>query len=1276
MFFGASNMNLCWQAALAALVAIVAGGACVLASDSGRGRHKQFYVVPTPGQVVVDGKLHDWDLSGQIEMFVVEATRATQNAKIAAMYDAEALYISGEIADPTPLMNRHDPKVDPHRGWDADALQFRLVLDPEAEYPEKENAFRYRNKDAPPDTRDDIVHLLLWYFTDDGSANLQMSVGMSYRAPRPEWKPHGLVPADKFAGAYRKWDNGRGYTFEYRIPWETLGAKRPLRAGDRVAGTMQVNWSRPDGLKTGGGSAWSYDVLGTPGFPFQSAACWGQMIFAEQGNVPKELVEAGVPPERVLPLEFTYDLPADSRATTIQLMDQDNRVVRIIVAQQERPAGRNVERWDGLDSRGNLLPAGEYHWRGICSAEPIRAEYRFSVHNSGQPAYPTDDNKGGWGSDHNNPFGATVIGDDMLLYWSGCEYGWGLIRVNADGRKQWGSKSFAKHLATDGERLFVVGGPTWHMIPGVHVLDASDSRPIQLANGQATLPPPPGGEEAQNEVTGLAWHQGKLYTAYAARDLIAVHDTATGELLASWQVPIPGRLAALPDGSLAVISQGQVLKVTEGAANAWISDNLDEPQGIAVSQDGAVYVSNQGRLHNVSVFDAQGKYLRSIGKPGGRPAVGAYDPSGMYMPGGIALDSRGRLWVAETTDYPKRFSVWDAKTGGLVNEFFGGSSYFAYGYIDPARPDEIYAHNVIWAIDWKKHTTRPKFTIWRQIAPDMPPAPNVDAHSGCFRLQTADNGQQFGYGPAGKSRSAILYLLAQDRFQPILGTINPWVDGFPVLDDLKAGLEAKWKADGLRDNQQPRGLFWQDANGDGRISPDEVSVQPGLGQVARINPDLSLIMSSGRRLRPIRVDATGRPVYDPTQAEDTAMKDKLAGFYIISPDQGAFVLNYGREDGTLTRWSATGEREWYFSGLIKWQSALNLPTVGPGRLWAMTRPMGVAGGVIAFQTYFGACQLFRADGMYVGMLLQDGRNQPSLGAHTGQPEGQGGSFVELEIDGAKRIFMIHGGQDVRVWEVLGLDAIQDLPGGVYVHTEEMVAKARAAKQDYDTAMGGKEIVIVRGRKALASAKAVGKRLEDGRGFEARVAYDDKNLYCRFDVTAPHGLQNGQANPQIIFRGGNCLDIQLAADSKADPNRDRPAPGDLRLLVTRKNEKPFAVLFRPRLAGFASERIALVSPTGKEEFDAISEVEVELEYEKTDTGFIATVTVPLETIGFQPKPGQKVRMDLGYIFGNSEGTRTIARAYANNNSFSANVVDDIPNESRLEPKEWGEATVAE
>ncbi len=421
-------MNPCGKHFLAVLAAILALGLSLAASaDTGLARHKKIYAVPAPKKVTIDGKLNDWDLSGQITMYVVSETSDMQSAKFAMMYDQDALYLSAVVRDPTPMMNRHDPQVDADRAWDADACQFRLTLDPKMGYPVN---IGYGTGDM---ANTNIVHLLLWYYTDKQEPCLQMSSSMNYVSPRPTWGKFGVVPHACYQAKYLKMDDGRGYTFEYRIPWSTLGAKAPLQAGDLAAGTVQFNWSQPDGLHTAGGSAWCYDVLGSPGFPYQSTGCWGKIIFSAKGHLPKEMVEEGIAPAKPLPLQFSYELPENSQIT-IQLMDKEHIVRRILVPQGNRQAGKNVELWDGMDDLGAPLPAGEYTWQGIYH-QPITQKFLFSPHNSGTPPYATDDGTGGWGGDHGCPRDTCAFDNGVILCWNAAEAGWGTIRTDLQRKK-------------------------------------------------------------------------------------------------------------------------------------------------------------------------------------------------------------------------------------------------------------------------------------------------------------------------------------------------------------------------------------------------------------------------------------------------------------------------------------------------------------------------------------------------------------------------------------------------------------------------------------------------------------------------------------------------------------------------------------------------------------------------------------------------------------------------------------------------------------------------
>ncbi|HUU95292.1 MAG TPA: hypothetical protein VM487_06110, partial [Phycisphaerae bacterium] len=174
---------------------LVAG---VSAFANGRGLHKKIYAVPAPGKIRIDGKLDDWDLSGQLFMYVVQETSEMQSARFAMMYDDDALYLSGIVRDPSPMMNRHDPTVDPEKAWDADVCQIYMCLDPALGYP-LGNLGTFNSQSDPR-----VATMYLWYFTDRKEANLACFRSFGDGPHRPDLGANGVIPRDKFQAAYVK----------------------------------------------------------------------------------------------------------------------------------------------------------------------------------------------------------------------------------------------------------------------------------------------------------------------------------------------------------------------------------------------------------------------------------------------------------------------------------------------------------------------------------------------------------------------------------------------------------------------------------------------------------------------------------------------------------------------------------------------------------------------------------------------------------------------------------------------------------------------------------------------------------------------------------------------------------------------------------------------------------------------------------------------------------------------------------------------------------------
>jgi DNA-binding beta-propeller fold protein YncE len=1259
--------------------------------DSQRGRHDRLYVVPRPGEVKIDGDLSDWDLSGQIWVWVAADTAEMQSARFAAMYDDEALYLSAEVRDPSPLMNRHDPLVDPDSGWDADACQFRIVVDASQGWPVAQGI----NSGEVPN--DQMLHLTLWQYTDEKKPAIHLVTGMNYAVP--EGYPRGIIPNDKYEASYVPAKDGHGYIVEWRLPWTTLLAKKPPKAGDIVAGTVQFNWGRPDGLRTAGGNAWAYDVMCRPGFTFQESGCWGKIIFSPKGNLPREMVEEGVPPEPPLPLTFEYELPEDGEAT-VTLFDEAGNMVRTLVASGARRAGKNIERWDGLDDRGVALPAGKYTWKGLIHG-PITTKYLLSLHNSGQPGHKTDDGTGGWGGDHGWPQDIALLGDDkILMCWNAAESGWGIIRTNYDGKKEWGTVSNSELLATSDDGKFVYVACTEATADGhlVRVLDAKDFRPINFGSGRTAVEPPPGTPQQvhfRGFIGGLDCKGDALYASVPSLNKVVVYDAAQGTIRTTWDAPNPWHLVALDDGSVLVVcgpaEKREVLRFTaDGKSSPFIADHLDEATGIAVGPDGNIYVANRGKLHNVSVFDSSGKYLRSIGKPGGRPWRGQYDPSGMIMPRGIEVDRQNRLWVAEEQDMPKRISVWNTQDGSLLKEFFGGSAYATWVYMRPDREDIAYCHGVEWEIDLDKGTSRPLTTLWRadRDNPNMVGPMNVGGAAGHLRVIVGKNGHEYAVGQ-GQDYGQRVMIRDGDVFKPFIATIpnlwdNPYIPWplYPALADKQ-----KFK----------QGVYiWQDQDNDQCVDENEITLgEEWVGYFGWFDEECNAWV--GRQggcviVKPTRFEPDGRPVYDLSPEHlDSLPKLPFLGaignmtgvwtnledpsdtsVYTIRAEAPAGATDPLLRHG-MTRFTRDGKVLWNFQAVLDWHSAMNLGTAKAGKIWGPTSPLGVAGDFTGVATYFGSFHLLTRDGLYVAKIMKDGR-LPGLGADVIAAECFTGLMVRTK---GGRYLLLAGDQDGRITEILGLDTVKRLEGGSFTLSAEQVALAAQEREAYLSQQAkAQSLVIVRGgADAARLSRGIVKRSENDK-FSAKFSYDGTNLYARYEVQAPYELVNSMSEANIVFRGGNCIDLQIATDPSAPADRTAPAPGDVRLLVTRQNDKPFAVLYRPKVAGFSGTPIVLTSPVDKESFDSIEVVSdrIQLDYRKVPAGFEAVVTIPLDLLGWKPQPGGSVRMDVGYIFGNATGTRAARRAYWSNSSFEAAVVDDIPDESRLAPKEWGTANV--
>jgi hypothetical protein len=494
-----------------------------------------------------------------------------------------------------------------------------------------------------------------------------------------------------------------------------------------------------------------------------------------------------------------------------------------------------------------------------------------------------------------------------------------------------------------------------------------------------------------------------------------------------------------------------------------------------------------------------------------------------------------------------------------------------------------------------------------------------------------------------------------------------------------------------------------------------------------VDQSLRVSTASGLVVAPARFTVTGAPVYD-LVALTPAVEPKSGGGPLLSRDGWLITV------GLPIRGARTGSPAWAYpqthAGIQGSQPAgapqypghvigtthlagftvtppCPAPTPTPWYSFAtslFTRPAKVAPPEELWTVIGnrGNLYMFTTDGFFVTELFRD-RIAAGQGSGPDPVVGpakavRGMSLREMSLgeeafwpsitqtkDG--NIYLVAGHGFSALFRLTGLETMKRLPPQTLTVTPAMVEAARnvlVQQQQAEMADKGRKTLAVRSSQTAPTvdgkaddwAAATWAPIADGLAGALQISGD--RLYLAVCATGnarfADYLSNVTAVDKLLFKGGGALDLQLGTDPTADPKREKPVAGDLRLLVARVGGKTKAMLYRQVVPG-TSEPEPFISPVKRVTIDRIDDVSAAMQVTASPLcpapnsyadQVLYEFSVPLATLGLKPAPGMKLLGDLGVLRGN--GIETAARVYWSNQTTT--FVCDIPGEVELNPSLWG------
>ncbi|YCM42797.1 FlgD immunoglobulin-like domain containing protein [Verrucomicrobiaceae bacterium 227] len=1262
--------------------------------------NKGIHAVPLPGKVTIDGSLDDWDLSGKIlACYDLENLLEVYSAEVATMYDTNHFYVALHFKDQTPLGNSHDPLYQSSKAWAGDAAQLRFKTDI-------------------------ISHVTAWYYGPKKEPGMLLDYGKSLTEPfggekknlaRTEgWKMTGGVEM-----AFREDADGKGYIQEIKLPWDLITKDQNYAAGKQFSMGVEVFWGEAD---------WPVHryadnmAEGTSSreFFFTAINSWGPVILEPKGKLdlpglPYEIAFQNAQQGEILegPVEITYDLPKDARVT-VAIDDRDGNRVRNLVPSLPRKAGRNTEKWDGLNDEGEAVSPGDYAFK-LLYHDGIQAKYVMSFANPGNPTWDTADGKGAFYADHSAPHAAAAAGQFVALGCPMGEAGKHLIGLDANGQRLWGLSNRNTFdgghlsLATDGKTLWVgdegkssniyrVDLSTGRYAPwNALTKDASGNETPMLDLRTTSHPTGRSKEQPGYNQWALALKPGELAASFTNENLVRIFNSETSTTISELPVEAPTALTAMSEGWL-VLSKGQLLRLAaDGKTTPFTSEKFPEGYGLAADAAGQVYLSVRGSDQNVKVFSPEGKLVREIGIKGGRPLIGRYLPGGMLNPGQIAVDEENRLWVPEEGVSPKRTSLWDTESGKLIREFVGSTSYCGAGAIDPYDPTIAYSNNTIYRIDLDKGTSEPLYSLAKRPVPEDIFPPTVESVSRV--VKHGEDTLIYNSGRTGQIR-VVVGRDGQWQSAAALGMVRTGKD-----EEFGVDFEA-WPYAG----HAGECFAWADQNGDGLVQDSEMTFgSPQVdGKQVRLTagywgtypdpegtvpfemPGANVILKF-----PIKdCTACGAPIYAVGDPEIVRLKSDVKGRNgnaLMGGSKGNVYLNQSpltaiAKDGRIA--GTYPSRHVSVHGSHTAMAAKPGYLIGPSSFLGTADFGGEVGEVFYLNGNLGENFLFTHDALWIQSLFKDTRGAfevPSqaiqgmpMNGITAGSESFGGNFIRTSTG---RVYLTLGATDAKVIELTGFDSIRRLNGTLTYTKEQYVAAAQLAQTKAAEASEAKVYTATR----LTSPITVDGRMEEWselldeqaqlleiaesaqrRYARVQARYDDDHLYLAWRVSAPRDhLKNEGQDYRLLFKSGDAVDLMIGPDPQKEKGK-----GNLRLILTQMGEAPTVVL-NQKYAPDAdkSEAFGFASPWRTIPFDRVAQVkDVTFKTSPAPGGYFVEAALPWKVLGIEAKTGLSLKMDVGVLFGNPSGTTTISRQYWSNKATG--LVSDIPGEADLTPELWG------